>query len=212
MSEVKNVLVLCMGNVGRSPLIAASLAIELQGTGINVVSRGLRNPSQGHKTANPELLKLLTAMQARGQKIKGREPKELLATLKKHTPIKVTKTDLEKADIVIVATPALLNELHKNFGATMPKLREKAFTVREFITKKVLGKEVSLRKKRGRMLDQVYNKKGVTGWKAKPGVRVLRIGGREIIVPETRLKRHLSEGARVGFTIGKHLRQQRHGK
>jgi hypothetical protein len=56
------------------------------------------------------------------------------------------------------------------------------------------------------MIDQVYYDRDAKKWKAKPGTITLRAGNVQRTIALTRLKQHLSEGIRVGITIGKHLR------
>jgi len=208
--DVKNVLVLCMGNVGRSPLIAAALAEELDGTGINVVARGLRKPSMGHTTANPDMMKLLEVMRERKEKFGDRAIGSIFEVLKKHTPTQVTKGELEKTDLVVVVSPMLKKELFEKFGGVVPGLSDKSFTVREYISRQVKGKPlIDLRGKPARLLDHIYYDKKEAKWKPKPGtIRINGPKGKMYDIVNPLMRKHISECARVGWTIGKHLRKQ----
>ena len=206
---VKNVLIICMGNVGRSPLVAAALEEELRTSGINVMSRGLREPStiKKIKTANPELLKLLEALAARKEKVAGKSPEALLAALNKHSPKVASAAEVEKADLIIVMSPSLLSELKEKFGAKVQNLGAKSFTAREYISKNVYSRNPRfLKGKRGRVVDQVYYDREQKKWRPKPGVIVSKKVG--LVIPHPVLKKHLSEGIRIGRAIGGHLKRQ----
>ena len=109
--KVENILVVCKGNICRSPLAEAYLRSILPNSGITVASAGL-DTTDG-KPAHP-FAKSVADLHG--------------LTLERHLTAQITREMVDRADVILVMELAQLNSMLK----LCPRVRDKVFVLSEF--------------------------------------------------------------------------------
>jgi len=161
MERPKNILVMCRVNVGRSPFFAAALATMLEGSGINVFSRGTSAPdrlepykSTGETSIPTRQMVAKMAEKEGFQNLSSTQLGKIHRFLTQHHSTVVTLNDILKADLILTMEPKLNEQISKLFP-NYSGLKTKLFAAPEFYTQKILG--LSKLSTKGRMIkDPIY--------------------------------------------------------
>lgn len=133
MPKVQTILVVCAGNVGRSPLLAAILNYHLKSHSFRVISRGMHIPSTYPDLgAYSEVVKSIQHLLRHQLADKKQFLEEILKQLQAHQSKVISLDDVRSANLILTMEPSLSQELFARFGKECGRLRRKLFTAPEF--------------------------------------------------------------------------------
>lgn len=199
MQTPKTIIVMCRANVGRSPFFGYLLSELLSGTNIHVFSRGIEEPkAEPYKTTKEASIptKEMVANLARSG-YRGLSNAQLTAIsngLNSHRSQIVTASELQNASLILTMEPELNQKMLVMFGS-VPKLREKLYSIPEFVTRKVysLRRPIS---NRGKII--------------KDPLFIDKASGKKLEVPvsKDRMDMH-SQQVRLAIEIANHFTEKR---
>ncbi len=126
--KMRNILVVCEGNVLRSKLLASFLEKELENEGYHVWSRGLRaeGSTPVGESSNPKLKQISEMIARQG-----------LPDYVKHVPKPVSAEDIRAADLVLGVTQQVVEGLNEHFEGA----RQKTIVARRFAMHGIMPRE-----------------------------------------------------------------------
>ncbi|MBI2529804.1 MAG: hypothetical protein HYW05_01500 [Candidatus Diapherotrites archaeon] len=123
MNKIRNICILCAGNIFRSPSFEIFLKelLKWHGKGkVNVFSAGEKD--RAGKIPDKESLILAKRFG--------------FPEIRSHKPRQITEEDVKKADLILVMGPQLKKNLISRFSSSVPDIAQKTSTIRGFITGK----------------------------------------------------------------------------